>query len=67
VLTFPEGADKKVLARLENCWHLLKELLKSVGKLRKVLQFPERAVKKICKLRNVLAFAEEAVKKFWQA
>jgi len=46
---------------------LTKELLKSVGKLRKVLQFPERAVKKICKLRNVLAFAEEAVTKLWQA
>jgi len=49
-LTFPEGAVKKVLASLEKCWHLLKELLKSVGKLRKVLQFPERAGKKFASL-----------------
>jgi hypothetical protein len=28
------------------CWHFQKELLKSVGKLRKVLAFPEGAAKK---------------------
>ena len=46
MLTFPEGAVKKVLASLEKCRHLLKELLKSVGKLRNVLAFAEEAVKK---------------------
>ena len=33
VLAFAEGAVKKVLASLEKCRHLLKELLKSVSKL----------------------------------
>ena len=38
-----------MLARLviEMCWHLLKELLKSVGKLKNVLVFPEGAFKKM--------------------
>jgi hypothetical protein len=50
------------------CWHFQKELLKSVGKLRKVLAFPEGAAK------NVLASLEmcwhplrELLKKCWQA
>jgi len=37
VLAVPEGAVEKVLASLEMCCHLLKELVKIVGKLRKVL------------------------------
>jgi len=34
VLAFVEGAGKKVLASIEMYWHLIKELLKSVGKHR---------------------------------
>jgi len=49
VWAFVEGAVKKVLASLEKCCHSLKELIKNVGKLRKVLAFPEGAVKKIVK------------------
>jgi len=44
VLAVPEEAVKKVLASLEKCCHSLKELIKNVGKLRKVLAFPEGAV-----------------------
>jgi hypothetical protein len=47
VLALTEGAVKKVLASLEKCWHLLKELLKNVGKYRNVLAFPEGAFKKV--------------------
>ena len=46
MLAFPEGAVEKVLVSLEMCCHLLKELVKIVGKLRKVLAFSEGAVKK---------------------
>jgi len=45
VLAFPEEAAKKILASLEKCWHSLKELLKSVCKLRNMSAFPEGAVK----------------------
>jgi hypothetical protein len=38
-LAFPEGTVKKVLASLENCLHLLKELSKSIGKLKIGLAF----------------------------
>jgi len=48
VLAFLKGSVKKVLAGLEieMCLHLLKELLKSVGKRRKVLAYADAAVKK---------------------
>ncbi len=47
MLAFPEGAGKKVFASLEMCWHSLTEVLKSIGKLRKVLAFALGAVKKV--------------------
>jgi hypothetical protein len=46
VLAFSEGAAKILLASLKMCWHSLRELLKSVGRLRNVLAFPEGAAKK---------------------
>jgi hypothetical protein len=56
------------------CWRFQKELLKSVGQLRKVLAFTEGAVKKVLasiemcwQLKKVLAFTEGAVKKCCQA
>jgi len=38
---------KKRFASLEMCWHSQKNLLKNVGKLRKVSAFDEGAVKKV--------------------
>ena len=46
MLAVSEGAVEKVFAILEMCCNLLKELVKIVGKLRKVLAFSEGAVKK---------------------
>jgi hypothetical protein len=47
VLAFAEGAGKKVFASLEILLTSRKELLKSIGKLRKVLAFAEGVVKKV--------------------
>jgi hypothetical protein len=47
VLTYPEGTLKKVLAKLENCWHSLRELLKRFCKLRNVFVLAEGAFKKV--------------------
>ncbi len=41
MLAFAEGAGKKVFASLEILLTSRKELLKSIGKLRKVLAFAE--------------------------
>ena len=49
MLAVSEGTVKKEFAILEMCCHLLKELVKMVGKLRKVLAFLEGAVTKVVK------------------
>jgi hypothetical protein len=67
LLTFPEGAVKKVLESLKMYWHSQQELLKSVGKLRKVLPFTEGAVKKVlASLEMCLHSKKELFKKCWQ-
>ena len=47
MLSFAEGAVKKVLASIEMCWHPQNELLKCFGKKTNVFAFPEGAVKKV--------------------
>jgi hypothetical protein len=64
VFAFSIGAVKKVLASLEMCLHLLKELLKMCWQAWKSVGIPKRSCEKnVGKLRKVLVFAERAVKK----
>ena len=64
VFAFSIGAVKKVLASLEMCLHLSKELLKMCWRAWKSVSIPKRSCEKnVGKLRKVLAFAERAVKK----
>ncbi len=64
MLAFPERAVKKVLASLEMCLHLSKELLKMCWRAWKSVGIPKTSCEKnVGKLRKVLAFAERAVKK----
>ena len=65
VFAFSIGAVKKVLASLEMCLHLLKELLKMC--LEKCWHSQKSCEKNVGKLRKVLALLKELVKKGWQA
>jgi hypothetical protein len=54
-----------VLTNLEKSWHSLKVLLKSIGKLRKVLPFAEGVVKKVIASLEMCWHSEmELLKKF---
>ena len=54
-----------MLTGLEMCWHSHKEQFKSVGKLRKVLAFADRAVKKVlASLEKCWNSLKELVKKW---
>ncbi len=53
MLTYPEGTLKKVLAKLENCWHSLRELLKRFCKLRNVFALAEGAFKKVLASKEI--------------
>ena len=57
-----------MLASLEKCRHSLKELLKSVGKLRKVWAFAERVVKRrLARLETGWQSQKKQLKKCEQA
>ena len=63
VFAFSIGAVKKVLASLEMCLHLLKELLKMCWRAWKSVGIPKRSCEKnVGKLRKVLALLKELVK-----
>ena len=68
MLAVSEGAVKKVFAILEMCWHLLKELVKIVSKLRNMPAFPKLVVKKVLSIIEMYWHSQkELLKKYWQA
>jgi hypothetical protein len=68
VLAFAKGIVKKVLASLEMCWRSKKELLKSDGKLRKMLAFARGAFKNVLSsLGKCWHSLKELLKKCWKA